>query len=118
MSEKPKYFDTGYYETNPEALETGRPGIPPQLDFEPTTPLVEQMLREASFVGVRFYLHPKLGNTYRYKYRWKGEPWWLDVTFDRDGYHLWKGDGQAFMETREDAEEARAPKPAQAAGES
>lgn len=103
MSEKPKFHDTGYYETNPEAIEGGV-GIPPTLDFEPTSPLFKQIVREATFVGVRYYLHPKLGNTYRYKYRWKGEPWWIDVTFDRDAYNLWKGDGQSFTETKEEVE--------------
>jgi hypothetical protein len=99
---KPKYHDRGYYETNPDAIESG-PGVPPTLAFSCKTPLFEQITREAEFVGLRYYLHPKLGNAYRYKYRWKGEPWWIDVTLDRQAMQVWKGDGQSFTETAEDA---------------
>lgn len=118
---KPVYINAGYYETNPDAIATG-PGIPPKLGFKPTTPLAEQLIREGSFIGVRYYLHPKLGDAYRYKYTWKGVRWWIDVTLDGLGYQLWKADGQAFIETKESAEQARqaaaeaaaAPKPAPA----
>ena len=103
---KPIYINDGYYETNPDAVKNG-PGIPPKIGFRPTTPLAEQLVREGSFIGLRYYLHPKLRDTYRYKYTWKGSKWWIDITFDGLAYHLWKDDGQAFIETEKSANAAR-----------
>ena len=97
---KLKFHDDGYYESNPEADDG--PGVPPKLAFTPRTGLFDQIIREAEFIGIRHYLHPKLGNCYRYKYRWKGKPWWIDVTFDGLAINLWKDDGQTFTEKADD----------------
>ena len=102
--------DAGYYETNPDAIQNG-PGIPPKLAWSPETDLFEKLTRQGEFLGIRSYIHPKIGETYRYKYHWQNEPWWVDVTLDGRTFHLWKGDGQSFTDTA-DKDESEAPKEA------
>lgn len=70
----------------------------PQYTFTPASPVVKKVIAGGKLITSRYYLHPKLGNAYRYKYLFENELWWFDVTLDGDSMHCWKGDGSSWLE--------------------
>ena len=70
----------------------------PKYNFTPASPAVKKIVDGGKLITARYYLHPKLGDAYRYKYILDGELWWFDVTLDGESMHCWKGDGSSWYE--------------------
>ncbi len=70
----------------------------PTYRFQPASPYVEKIVRGGSLIEKRYYLHPKLGNAYRYKYAFEETVWWIDVPLDGESLQVWRLDGTTWME--------------------
>lgn len=70
----------------------------PRYSFTPASPFVSRIIENGKLVEKRYYLHPKLGDSYRYKYTWDGSVWWIDVPLDGESLQVWKLDGSCWFE--------------------
>lgn len=70
----------------------------PAYGFKPASPVVDKLVAEGKEIEKHYYLHPKLGDTYRYKYDWDGTVWWIDVALDGESLQVWRLDGTTWME--------------------
>jgi hypothetical protein len=70
----------------------------PRILFEPASPFVKKLLEGGALIEKHYYLHPKLGNAYRYKYKFEDTVWWIDVNLDGDSAQMWKLDGSCWYE--------------------
>lgn len=70
----------------------------PVYSFKPGSPWVEKVIQNAKLLEKHYYLHPKLGNTYRYKYLLDDTIWWIDVDLDGTSMEMWRGDGTCWFE--------------------
>ena len=74
--------------------------IPPQprFGFQPASPWVRKIVDGGSLIEKHYYLHPKLGDGYRYKYKLDGDVWWIDAPLDGESLQVWKLDGSSWYE--------------------
>lgn len=74
--------------------------IPPKpaYNFTPASPYVEKIIAGGSEIEKKYYNHPKLGDSYRYKYRYDDTVWWIDVSLDGESMQVWRLDGSTWME--------------------
>ena len=70
----------------------------PRYSFAPASPYVKQVIEGGQLIEKRYYLHPKLGDGYRYKYKWDDSVWWIDVPLDGESLQMWKLDGSSWYE--------------------
>ena len=70
----------------------------PHYGFTPASPVVKKIVDGGKLIVAWYYLHPKLGDAYRYKYILDNELWWIDVTLDGESMQCWKGDGSSWYE--------------------
>lgn len=74
--------------------------IPPKplYNFQPASPFVEQVIGQGQEIEKHYYLHPKLGDSYRYKYKWDETVWWIDVDLAGESMQVWRLDGTTWFE--------------------
>lgn len=84
----------------PAMADSVMENIPPKpaFHFEPASPFVKKVIEGGSLIEAHYYLHPKLGNAYRYKYKWEDSVWWIDVPLDGASLQMWKLDGSTWYE--------------------
>ena len=70
----------------------------PDFHFTPASPFVEKILREGVEIEKHYYLHPKMRDCYRYKYKVGDDVWWIDVNLAGDSMQVWKLDGSTWFE--------------------
>jgi len=81
----------------PHALMENIPAKP-LINFTPSSPWVEKIVREGQEIEKHYYLHPKLKDCYRYKYRLGDTVWWIDVNLAGDSIEVWRLDGSCWFE--------------------
>jgi len=74
--------------------------IPPKpaFSFTPASPFVKKVMDGGTLIEAHYYLSPKLGDSYRYKYKWEDSVWWIDVPLDGESLQMWKLDGSTWVE--------------------
>ena len=72
--------------------------VKPLFNFTPASPWVKKVVDGGALIEKHYYLHPKLGDAYRYKYKFEETVWWIDVPLDGDSMQVWKLDGSAWYE--------------------
>lgn len=74
--------------------------IPPRplYNFTPASPLVEKIISQGTEIEKHYYLHPKIKDAYRYKYKYDDTVWWIDVDLAGESMQVWKLDGSCWWE--------------------
>ncbi len=70
----------------------------PAFSFKPASPWPEKISAEGTLIEAHYYLHPKLGNCYRHKYKLGEDVWWIDVDLAGTSMQVWKLDGSSWFE--------------------
>jgi hypothetical protein len=70
----------------------------PAFGFKPASPWVEKIVQNGKLIEAHYYLHPKLGDCYRYKYKLENDVWWVDVDLPGTSMQVWKLDGSCWFE--------------------
>ena len=70
----------------------------PAYNFTPASPWLEKIVATGKLIEAHYYLHPKLGNCYRYKYKVADDVWWIDVDLPGESAQVWKLDGSTWFE--------------------
>jgi hypothetical protein len=70
----------------------------PAFSFQAASPWVEKIINGGRLIEKHYYLHPKLGNCYRYKYKLDDTVWWIDADLAGTSIEVWRLDGTCWFE--------------------